>query len=69
MGNVLYELKGMRVSKKDSQVDIAKYLGIAQTTYTKKENGDMEFKLSELKAIKERYNLTAEQFEKIFLSK
>lgn len=53
----------------DNNKTLAVYLGITEQSLSKKinENGS-EFKLSEIKRIKARYNLSAEQVDLIFFA-
>lgn len=46
--------------------DLSKALGISYQSTIKKINGDSDFKLSELRIIKERYNLSPEEVNYIF---
>lgn len=46
--------------------DLSKALGISYQSTIKKINGDSDFKLSELRIIKERYNLSPEEINYIF---
>lgn len=52
----------------DNQGKLALYLGISQQTLSKKlnERHGSEFSQTEIKMIKEKYNLTAEQVDNIF---
>lgn len=52
----------------DSNVTLAKYLGIVPQTLSSKKTGKSDFKKSELEKIKERYNLTNEELEAIFFA-
>lgn len=53
----------------DTNKDLANYLGISEQILSKKinENGT-EFKQGEMKRIKIRYNLTADQLDLIFFA-
>ncbi|MDB1923351.1 helix-turn-helix transcriptional regulator [Clostridium tertium] len=59
-------LKSERVKKGLTQKMISKNLEIDVTSYSKKENGIIEFKASEIKAIKNILNLTPDKVVEIF---
>lgn len=50
----------------DTFANLAKYIGISYQSLNKKLNGHVDFKQSEIKAIKKRYTLDAEQINYIF---
>ncbi len=50
----------------DSTMELAKAIGITYQSMNKKINGHSDFKLGEIKKIKNRYNLTAEEIYYIF---
>lgn len=53
----------------DTNKDLADYLGISEQSLSKKINeNDTEFKQGEIKQIKERYSLTADQVDSIFFA-
>lgn len=53
----------------DTNKDLANYLRITEQSLSNKINErDTEFKQGEIAAIKERYDLTAEQVEQIFFN-
>ena len=52
----------------DTQGDLAKVLGITESTLSWKINGKAEFKQSEIKAIADRYSLTGEEVKFMFFS-
>lgn len=52
----------------DTQGDLAKVLGITESTLSWKMNGKAEFKQSEIKAIADRYSLTSEEVKFMFFS-
>lgn len=52
----------------DTQGDLAKVLGITESTLSWKMNGKAEFKQSEIKAIADRYSLTGEEVKFMFFS-
>ena len=60
-------LRSIMVLHGDTNKDLADYLGISEQILSKKinENGT-EFKQGEMKRIKIRYNLTADQVDLIF---
>ena len=60
------KLKSLRVLNNINQDRMAELLGIGKTTYVFKENGKKEFKLSEVKKIKEIFNLSSSEVEQIF---
>lgn len=53
----------------DTQEEVAKYLGITQSTLSWKINGKAEFKQSEIKSLAERYLLSPEEIAEIFFEK
>lgn len=57
------KLKALRVENNISQYEIAKFLGITQSTYSWKENGKAEFTISEIEKLKKFFNLP---YESIF---
>ena len=52
----------------DTQGDLAKVLGVTESTLSLKTNGKAEFKQSEIKAIADRYSLTGEEVKFMFFS-
>lgn len=50
----------------DTLEELAKYLGITYQTLSKKINEHVEFTRLEVRKIKDRYSLTAEQLDYIF---
>ena len=62
-------LRSIMVLYGDTNKDLADYLGITEQSVSNKinENGT-EFKLGEIRLIKKRYNLTAEQVDQIFFA-
>lgn len=62
-------LRSVMVLHGDTYKDLADYLGITEQSVSKKinENGS-EFKLSEIRLIRCRYNLTSEQVDYIFFA-
>ena len=61
-------LKSKMALHGDTGASLAEYLGIAQNTFSLKLNGDAVFTQSEIKKIKEKYNLSSEEIDEIFLS-
>lgn len=67
--------KNLLVSKMklhgDTQADLTKWIGISLQRFNAKLNGTggAEFTHSEIMRIKEKYNLTAEEIDKIFFDK
>lgn len=59
-------LKSERVKCDLTQRDIAISLGIDPTSYSKKENGLIEFKPSEIKLLKHFLKLSPEKIDEIF---
>ncbi len=54
----------------DNGQTLARHLGIARTTFSNKlnETRGAEFTQGEIKRIKDRYNLTAEEIDEIFFN-
>lgn len=52
----------------DTLESLANYLNITYQTLSKKMNGHVDFKRTEILKIKQRYNLSAEQVDNIFFS-
>ena len=62
-------LKSVMALHNDTNKDLANYLRITEQSLSNKINErDTEFKQGEIAAIKERYDLTAEQVEQIFFN-
>ena len=59
-------LKSIRALNGLKQRDMAKLLGITEAGYCKKENGNIEFSISDLKILKKFFELTDREFCKIF---
>lgn len=59
-GKELVKLKAYRQLNSDKQSDLAQYLCLGVTTYNHKENGKIEFTISEAKKIADRYKTTIE---------
>lgn len=62
------ELKSLRALYGFTQKQLADKLGIGETSYTKRENGDLDFTIDEVKAIKEIFNLKDEDIIRIFFT-
>ena len=60
------ELKSLRALNGHTQKDLANMLGIGETSYTKRENGDLDFSVEEIKKLKELYKLSDEDIIRIF---
>ena len=50
----------------DTQGELAKILGISETTLSLKINGKAEFKQTEIRIIADRYSLTADDIKELF---
>jgi hypothetical protein len=62
-------LKSVMALHNDTNKDLANYLRITEQSLSNKINErDTEFKQGEIAAIKERYDLSAEQVEQIFFN-
>ena len=61
------KFKSVMVLHGDTQGRLAEVLEMAQETLSRKLNEQGEFNQSEIKAIKNRYNLTPEEVDAIFL--
>lgn len=59
-------LKAERVKMGINQTSLAKALKIDVSTYSKKENGIIQFKTNEISTIKKNLNLSPEEIAKIF---
>lgn len=55
------KLKGLRAQTGTSMADMARMLGISETSYWYRENGKKEFKVSEARIICEHFNVSAEE--------
>ncbi len=62
------ELKALRALHGYTQKQLADKLGLGETSYTKRENGDLIFTVEEVKALKEIFNLKDEDIIRIFFS-
>lgn len=62
-------LRSIMVLHGDTNKDLADYLGITEQSVSNKinENGT-EFKIGEMRLIRMRYNLTADQVDRIFFA-
>lgn len=52
----------------DTQRELARMLGVTESTLSWKINGKAEFKQSEIKAIADRYDLTGEEVKSMFFA-
>lgn len=52
----------------DTQNELARMLGVTESTMSWKINGKAEFKQSEIKAIADRYDLTGEEIKSMFFA-
>ncbi|MPM28319.1 hypothetical protein SDC9_74840 [bioreactor metagenome] len=62
------ELKAARIRRGYTQKFIAKALNLGETSYTKRENGQLEFTASEIAKLKELLQLSSAEVEKIFFT-
>lgn len=62
----LNELKALRIRNGLKQRDLAELLCINTNSYTKKENETNPFTISEIKSLKEFFNMDDELFLRIF---
>jgi putative transcriptional regulator len=63
------ELKALRIKNGISQNKISNLIGISETSYNKRENGKIEFTLSEIIIISRIFNLCGEEIFDIFFDK
>lgn len=54
-------LKGIRVMQGLTQKDMAQIIGKSESTYRKKENGEIDFFVDEMLAIRKRLNRTMDE--------
>ncbi|SKB01296.1 hypothetical protein SAMN05443428_1564 [Caloramator quimbayensis] len=66
--NMKWRLKEQIDKNGDTLEELANYLEITYQTLSKKMNEHVDFTRTEIKKIKSRYNLTAEQIEYIFFT-
>lgn len=59
-------LKALIVKNGDTQMKLADSMGIPVSALNQRINGKTEFRRNEIKLIKSRYRLTAEETEEIF---
>ena len=52
----------------DTQSELARMLGVTESTLSWKINGKAEFKQSEIKVIADRYDLTGEEVKSMFFA-
>ncbi|WP_276699785.1 helix-turn-helix transcriptional regulator [Romboutsia ilealis] len=63
------ELRKLRTDFEYNQSDVAKLLGFKSTSsYSRKEKGEIEFSLSEIRKLKEIFSLSSEDVLKIFFN-
>ena len=62
------ELRAQMARHGDTNQSLADYLGISSAAFSKKINAVHDFRQSEIHKIIERYDLTAEEMEKIFFA-
>lgn len=60
------ELKALRVKNGHTQAKLGALMDMGETTYCKKENGQVDFTLTEIKMLKNIYNLSQEEIDSIF---
>ena len=60
------QLKIKMLEHGDKASDLAKHLGITETTLSRKLNGHSKWYLDEASKIKKRYNLSKSEFEEVF---
>ena len=61
-------LKAKMALHNDKGADLAKALGITETTLSTKINGKTDFTRNEIFKIKKRYNLSANEIDNIFFN-
>lgn len=61
-------LKAKMKLNEDTQQELADYLGIVISTVSFKISGKQPFNADEIRKIKVRYNLTAEEIDEIFFN-
>lgn len=59
-------LKAVMVRNNDTQEKLAEFLGLQVSGVNARINGKIDFRRSEINAIRARYNLTAEETVEIF---
>ena len=52
----------------DTQLDLAKALGLPQSALSARMNGKIDFRKNEMDKIRNRYNLDAEKMQQIFFA-
>ena len=62
------ELKAVMKLNDDTQAELAKALGLQVSNINERINGKIEFRRSEINAIRERYNLSPEETIRIFFA-
>lgn len=61
-------LKAVMAKNDDTQEKLAEYLGLQVSSVNARINGKTEFRRSEINAIRERYQLSAEETMEIFFN-
>ena len=61
-------LKAARIKQSLTQVQVSEKLGIDKSTYSKKEKGIIQFKITEIQKLVSIYNLTKEEMIEIFFA-
>ena len=61
-------LKATMVAHGDTQAQLADAIGISASNFNDKINGKVSFRQSDIAAIKERYNLSADDVDRIFFA-
>lgn len=59
-------LKAKMAENGDTQAKLAAYIGISASNLNDKINGKVSFRQSDIAAIRKRYNLSAEDVDRIF---
>jgi Predicted transcriptional regulators len=65
---MLRELKALRARYGYTQKDLAKVIGVDETSYNKRENGKIQFTLKEIKIIKKEFRLSPADVDLIFFN-
>lgn len=61
MNKKFMALKGLRVSHELTQKDMGKIIGKSESTYRKKENGEIDFVVHEMRAIRKVIDVPMDQ--------
>lgn len=62
------ELKALRVKNGHTQEQLGILMNMGKTTYCKKENGQIDFTLADIKLLKRVYSLSQEEILSIFFN-